>query len=166
MGCHFLLQEIFLTRGLNGWVSRIVGGCFTFWATRKLLLNCNDPLTTAAQVCRNEKPLDLPFGRFKSVFKYYIKRIVIILLRKHLLASSCVWTLTKLPWRVCCLCFGCAGSSMRHEGFSGCGPRASLPRACGILVSQAGTQTSVPCIGRQVLKHWTVREVQVLLPFS
>ena len=29
MGCHFLLQEIFATQGLNTPVSRIVGGRFT-----------------------------------------------------------------------------------------------------------------------------------------
>ena len=34
MGCYFLFQGLFLTRGSNP-VSRIVGRCFTIWPTRE-----------------------------------------------------------------------------------------------------------------------------------
>ena len=80
-------------------------------------------------------------------------------------SELCVDSFTKLPWQVCCLCFGCAGSSLRHEDFSGCGPRASLPCGTWDLSFPTRDQTGVPCIGRQVPKHWAIREVQVLLPF-
>ena len=35
VGCHFLLQGIFLTQGTQ--VSRIIDRCFTVWATREVL---------------------------------------------------------------------------------------------------------------------------------
>ena len=39
------------------------------------------------------------------------------------------------------------------QGLSGC------PIACGILVLCPGIVPMPPCIGRQILKHWTPREV-------
>ena len=35
----------------------------------------------------------------------------------------------------------------------------SCPGACGIFLRWTMDQTQVPCIGRQILNHWTTREV-------
>ena len=49
LGCHFLLQGIFPTQGLNlhwtVWVSFIVGRLFSGWATREVWLWSSDVLT-------------------------------------------------------------------------------------------------------------------------
>ena len=37
--------------------------------------------------------------------------------------------------------------------------RLRCPGACGILVPWTRDQTQVPCTGRQILSHWTTREV-------
>ena len=49
------------------------------------------------------------------------------------------------------LFIACAGSSLRHAGFCCCGAQAvSSPTRDG---------THIPCIGRQILNHWTTKEV-------
>ena len=35
----------------------------------------------------------------------------------------------------------------------------SYPKPCGILVPGPGIQPESPCMGRQILSHWTTREV-------
>ena len=70
--------------------------------------------------------------------------------------------------------FGCFGSSLWHTdsaflhgGFSlvgahvlsSCDAQASLPRSVWDLSSPTRDQTCVTCIGRQILNHWTTREV-------
>ena len=47
--------------------------------------------------------------------------------------------------------FGCAGSLLWPAGFSGCG--------LWDLSSLTRDQTHVPCFGRQILNHWTTREI-------
>ena len=60
-----------------------------------------------------------------------------------------MWDLSL--WRVDSLVVLC--------GFSSCGLQVSL--LCGMwdLSSQTGDQTGIPCIARQILNHWTTREV-------
>ena len=48
--------------------------------------------------------------------------------------------------------------------FSSCGTQAWLPHGRWDLSSQTRDQTHVPCIGRQILNHWTTKEVP-LFPF-
>ena len=55
--------------------------------------------------------------------------------------------------------FGCARFSLWHVGFSGCGSWAGLPCGMWDLSSLTRGQTLVPCIGKQILNHWTTREV-------
>ena len=69
--------------------------------------------------------------------------------------------------------FGCTGSLLRHMGFS-CGARAlewagsSLVMCrldCPVMMDlsfQNRNGTCVPCIGRQILNHWTTGEVPAL----
>ena len=65
----------------------------------------------------------------------------------------------------------CGAQAFHCGGFSCCTAQAlgmlasvvvvrglSCPEACGIL--QTRDQTRIPCIGRQILNHWTTREVQ------
>ena len=40
-----------------------------------------------------------------------------------------------------------------------CGTQAQLPHGMWDLSSQTRVQTCVPCLGRQILNHWTTREV-------
>ena len=62
--------------------------------------------------------------------------------------------------------FGCIGSWLQHVGFSlivarglsSCSTGLSYPEACGILVPQPNP-THRSCIERQILNHWTIREV-------
>ena len=67
---------------------------------------------------------------------------------------------------------GCIGSQLWHTGYRACrlssfGAGAlqlwmhglSYSTACGILVPPLGIKHSVPYIGRQILNHWTTREV-------
>ena len=56
--------------------------------------------------------------------------------------------------------------SLRHTGslveareLNSCGERVSLPRGMWDLSSLTRDRTHVPCIGRQILYHWTTREV-------
>ena len=49
-------------------------------------------------------------------------------------------------------------------GFSNCGHRISCPVACGILVLQPEVKSVFPCIGGQIPKPWTAREVP-MTPF-
>ena len=44
-------------------------------------------------------------------------------------------------------------------GFSSCGARAWLPSSMCDLSAPVRDQTHVPCIGRQILRHWTIRKV-------
>ena len=84
------------------------------------------------------------------------------------------------------LIFGCDGSLLQgsgsllwHEIFSSLYCMVSLavaggsvvaahgpsyPAACGILVPRQRSNT-VPCIGRQILYHWTMRQVPRLILF-
>ena len=58
----------------------------------------------------------------------------------------------------------CVGS--RHAGFSSCSTQAKKLRLKGLVApGQVGSsltrdRTCVRCIGRQILDHWTTREVQ------
>ena len=36
-----------------------------------------------------------------------------------------------------------------------------MPGACGNLSSLTRDQTCIPCIGRQILNHWTTREILI-----
>ena len=51
------------------------------------------------------------------------------------------------------------GSVVVAGGLSSCGTWAWLPRGMWDLSSPTRDQTGVPCIARQVLNHWTTREV-------
>ena len=42
---------------------------------------------------------------------------------------------------------------------SSCGVWAQLPHGIWDLSSPVRDRTSIPCIGRQILNHWTTREV-------
>ena len=57
------------------------------------------------------------------------------------------------------LFIGWAGSSLWLKGFSSCSTRAWLPSGMWDLSSPARAQTHIPCIRRQILYHWTTREV-------
>ena len=46
-------------------------------------------------------------------------------------------------------------------GLRRCGPRLSCPAACGIFPDQI--LNCVPCTGKQILNHWTTREVPLSL---
>ena len=69
-------------------------------------------------------------------------------LRASMWVCSSTWTLS-----LCC------------TGFSSCGPRAQLPHCMWDLSSLTRdyTRVHVPSIGRQILNHWTTREVPVPL---
>ena len=55
------------------------------------------------------------------------------------------------------------------RGVQGLGPQASLSTALDFVAprhvgsSQTRDQTCDPCIGKQILNHWTTREVQILV---
>ena len=61
----------------------------------------------------------------------------------------------------------CSAQSSHCAGFS-CGAQAVGHRHTGLVApqhvgsSQTRDQTCGPCIGRQILNHWTTREVQPL----
>ena len=40
-----------------------------------------------------------------------------------------------------------------------CGPRAYLPHSLWEISYPTRDQTQVPCVGSQILNHWTTREV-------
>ena len=61
-------------------------------------------------------------------------------------------------WASHCSGFSCCGAWGLGHGFRGCGAQFSCPAICGIFPGQ-GIGTHVPCIGRQILTHWTTREV-------
>jgi len=46
-------------------------------------------------------------------------------------------------------------------GFSSCGAQAQLPCSMCDLSAPVRDQTHVPCIVRQILRHWTIRKVRV-----
>ena len=55
--------------------------------------------------------------------------------------------------------FSCCGAqALRRVDFSSCGTRG-LVASWRVESSQTRDGTGVPCIGRQILKHWTTREV-------
>ena len=55
--------------------------------------------------------------------------------------------------------FSCCGAqALRRVDFSSCGTRG-LVASWHVESSQTRDGTGVPCIGRQILKHWTTREV-------
>ena len=78
-----------------------------------------------------------------------------------------------LPWLLvaaCRLLSGCGAQASPCGGFSRCGARApgtwaQQLRHTGLMLpwhvesSWTRDRTSVPCIGRQILNHWTTREV-------
>ena len=45
------------------------------------------------------------------------------------------------------------------QNFSNCGTRASLPQGVWDFNSLTRDQTHITCIGKQILNHWTTREV-------
>ena len=51
-------------------------------------------------------------------------------------------------------------------GISGCGARAQLTSSMWDLVPLARDQTCIPCIARQILNQWTIREVPVVTLLS
>ena len=54
----------------------------------------------------------------------------------------------------------CTGFSLAEAcGLGSCGVQAWLPQGMWDLSSLTRDQTHVPCIERQVLNHWTTREV-------
>ena len=62
------------------------------------------------------------------------------------------------------------GLSCSMQAFSSCSAQASLFPACGlscptceVLVSLTRNQTCIPCIARQILNHWTTREVHQIV---
>ena len=58
------------------------------------------------------------------------------------------------------VCFGYTGSSLQFMGFSSCGAQGLiLPHGMCYLSFPVGDQTCTPCTGRQILNHWTTREV-------
>ena len=61
------------------------------------------------------------------------------------------------------LYFGGAGSSLRCVALASCGAQAQLP--CGMCGLSSSTRdwTHIPHTGRQILNHWTTREVPSLL---
>ena len=71
-----------------------------------------------------------------------------------LLSSCCAWASH-------CASFSCGAWALGLASFNSCGERA--PGHMGSVVSsQTRVRTCVSCIGRQILNHWTTREV----PFS
>ena len=51
------------------------------------------------------------------------------------------------------------GSLVEAQELSSCGTRAQVPRGMWEPSSPTRDRTRVPCIGRQILYHWTTREV-------
>ena len=73
-------------------------------------------------------------------------------------------------WASRCGGFSCCEmQALWHSGFSSCGTQAYLEH---VRASQTRDQIRVPCIGRQILNHWTLREAPSFLlswptaPFS
>ena len=71
--------------------------------------------------------------------------------------------------------FGCVRSQLRHEeccvqalecGLGSCCTKAQLLLGMWHLSSPTRDQTCVPCIGRQILNHWTTREESCALFFK
>ena len=59
----------------------------------------------------------------------------------------------------CCGGFSCCGArALEHMGFSNCAHRLSCPIACKISPDQGANPCPLHC--RQILNHWTTREVQ------
>ena len=54
------------------------------------------------------------------------------------------------------------GLSLSCVGSLVTGHRLSCSSVCGIFVPWPGGQTWVPCIARQILNHWTTREVLIV----
>ena len=54
--------------------------------------------------------------------------------------------------------FFCCGAWALEQGLGTCGTQASLP-PWHVGSSRARDRTLVPCTGKQVLNHWTTREV-------
>ena len=55
--------------------------------------------------------------------------------------------------------FNCLGFVAVCQSFSSCGIRASLPHGMRDFNSLTRDQTHITCIGKQILNHWTTREV-------
>ena len=51
-------------------------------------------------------------------------------------------------------------SPVGAHGLSSCGTQALLPRGTWDPSSLTRDRTCVPCIGRQILNHWTTREIR------
>ena len=56
--------------------------------------------------------------------------------------------------------FSCCEAWALEWGFTSCGHGFSCSTACGLFLDW----TRGPCIGRQILIHWTTREAQILPP--
>ena len=110
----------------------------------------------------HSKPLDLgriqipkpclPLRSCQECWVVFLLHIYFILL---FLAASSLKLWHAGPFIVRCRLF----SSCSAYGLSGCGVRASLPHSMWGLSSPTRGWTCVPCIGRQILNHWTTREV-------
>ena len=62
-------------------------------------------------------------------------------------------------WPSYCSGFSCCGAqALQHAGFSSCGAWGSAAPQHGESSQTRGTR--VPCISRQIVNHWTTREVQ------
>ena len=79
--------------------------------------------------------------------------------------TLCLWL-----WRACAvvvaLRLSSCGTWAPERRLSGCSAWALLPCGKWDLNSPARNQTCVSCIGRQILNHWTTREVPDSLPFT
>ena len=78
----------------------------------------------------------------------------------HTCFSSCgeLGLLYCCTWASHCSGFSCGPGSRAH-GLSSCSIQAWFPRGTWDLSSQTRDWTYVPCIGSQILNHWTTREV-------
>ena len=73
-------------------------------------------------------------------------------------------------WVSHCSSFSCCtAQALEHTGFSSCDMRAQQLWCVGLAASgnmdssQTRDRTCVLCIGRQILNHWTVKEVLILI---
>ena len=85
---------------------------------------------------------------------------------------SCTWAFLscRVPASHCCWFLLLWSTGYRVLRLSSCGIRSlvapyevQLPRNMWDLSSQTRDQTCVLCIGRQILNHWTIKEVLILI---
>ena len=100
----------------------------------------------------------LPMHRvWGSLSTYYVPSI-------HCASCSLSTTWVNLS-SFCCCCWILPAMGLHCMNFSSCGTQAKFPWGIWDLSSPTRDSSLVPCIGRQILNHWTSMEVPNLSSF-